>query len=51
MAQRAVLALVLFGLLPCEVTVEAERGDHEEMIVCTFAAPPDWWTAVRRLFR
>ena len=52
MARDAILALVLgLGLLPCEVTVEAERGDYETMIVCSVSAPPDWWTTLRRLFR
>ena len=54
MIRCAVLAFVLvLGLRfpACEVTLEAERGDHEAMVLCTLTGLPDWWAALRRLVR
>ena len=36
------LLLLVLGTLPCEVTVEAERGDQEAVVVCTLL---DHWPA------
>ena len=54
MIRCAVLAFVLvlgLGLPACEVTLEAERGDHEAMVVCTVTGFPGGWAALRRLLR
>ena len=42
-AGHVLLILLVLGTLPCEVTVEAERGDQEAVVVCTLLDHwPDW---------
>jgi len=40
---RCLPILLGFWVLPCEITVEAERGDQETVVVCTILDHvPDW---------
>jgi hypothetical protein len=53
-ARYLLLVLLELGTFACEVTVEAERGDHETVVMCTLLDHlPDWhasWSALRGLF-